>query len=111
MPGLGREQSWWTERRDIYTLLRKFRKSEATDQRDMLFALLGISSDNNNALCANYQKSLDQVIIETASILLFDVNLEKFPITLPYKTLLELIENLGLIVIKILRKIIKEGDS
>jgi len=31
MPGPGREQSWWTKRRDIYTLLRKFRKSKATD--------------------------------------------------------------------------------
>jgi len=77
----------------------------------MLFALLGISSDSNNALCANYQKSLDQVIIETASILLFNINLEKFPIALPYKTLPELIENLGLIIIKILHKMIKEGDS
>ncbi|PMD24107.1 hypothetical protein NA56DRAFT_656564 [Hyaloscypha hepaticicola] len=45
MPGPLRNSSWWAKKRDLRTLLVKFCKSEATDQRDSIYALLGISSD------------------------------------------------------------------
>lgn len=45
MPGLSRQTPWWKDKRDLHTLLKKFRDSEATDKRDIVYALLGISSD------------------------------------------------------------------
>ncbi|KAJ9637654.1 hypothetical protein H2199_007144 [Coniosporium tulheliwenetii] len=35
MPGLSRKESWWSQKRDLRTLLVKFSESEATDPRDM----------------------------------------------------------------------------
>lgn len=45
MPGPLRHRSWWTSNRDLGTLLRKFRSSQAGDPRDLVYTLLGISSD------------------------------------------------------------------
>jgi hypothetical protein len=45
MPGPLRNSSWWAKKRDLYTLLVKFRESKATDPRDSIYALLGISSE------------------------------------------------------------------
>ncbi|KAF4624739.1 hypothetical protein G7Y89_g13429 [Cudoniella acicularis] len=45
MPGISRNESWWSEKRDLYTLLEKFGGSQATDPRDRIFALLGMSTD------------------------------------------------------------------
>jgi hypothetical protein len=44
MPGL-RHSSWWVEKRNLHTLLDKFRDSDATEDHDKIYALLGISSD------------------------------------------------------------------
>jgi hypothetical protein len=67
MPGPSRKDSWWNQKRDLYTLLQKFRYSKAGDQRDMIFALLGISSDAHDTdyLRADYEKSVEQVIHAT----------------------------------------------
>ena len=72
MPGPLRESSWWVEKRDLRTMLDKFRNSEATDSRDKIFALLGISSDihGNNILKADYGKNLQDVVFDTISFLL-----------------------------------------
>ncbi|KAJ9633664.1 hypothetical protein H2199_009292 [Coniosporium tulheliwenetii] len=64
MPGLSRKESWWSQKRDLRTLLVKFSESEATDPRDMVYALLGISSDAcaSEVLQADYTKDLHQVL-------------------------------------------------
>lgn len=71
-PGSARKHSWWNEKRDLRTLLMKFGKSEATDTRDIIYALFGISSDacNNDLLRADYSMSIQEVIQETTSFLL-----------------------------------------
>jgi hypothetical protein len=71
MPGPSRKESWWNRRRDLYTLLQKFRNSKAGDQRDMIFALLGISSDaqDTDYLRADYEKSVDQVVHAAVSFI------------------------------------------
>ncbi|KAH7232861.1 heterokaryon incompatibility protein-domain-containing protein, partial [Fusarium tricinctum] len=71
MPGPHRNSSWWVKKRDLYTLLVKFCKSEATDPRDNIYALLGISSDacDTNLLKANYEKNLQDIIFDTTSFL------------------------------------------
>ncbi|KAF2852051.1 HET-domain-containing protein, partial [Plenodomus tracheiphilus IPT5] len=56
MPGPFRRYSWWSKTRNLRTLLSKFSHSQASDERDKIFALLGLSSDANNSvvLYANY---------------------------------------------------------
>lgn len=49
MPSASRKNSWWGQNRDLHTLLQKFRDAEAHDSRDMIYALLGMSSDANNS--------------------------------------------------------------
>lgn len=71
MPGHLRDNSWWSESRDLYNLLTKFRESEASDPRDKVYALLGISSDaqDTDGLRPDYTKSVQQVIQDTSSFL------------------------------------------
>jgi ankyrin repeat protein len=72
MPSRLRDNSWWSQKRTLHMLLQKFIASQATDKRDMIFALLDISSDacDTNLLCADYEKSLKEVVRDTASFLL-----------------------------------------
>jgi hypothetical protein len=72
MPGLPRNNSWWSQKRDLYTLLQKFSGSVASDPRDRIYALLRISSDarDTDALRADYTKTIDQVV-RGAAIFLF----------------------------------------
>ncbi|KAH8652696.1 heterokaryon incompatibility protein-domain-containing protein, partial [Tricladium varicosporioides] len=71
MPGSLRNSSWWAKKRDLYTMLNKFRNSEATDPKDKIYALLGISSNayDTDLLRANYRKNLDDTIFDTNSFL------------------------------------------
>ncbi|KUI61032.1 Heterokaryon incompatibility protein 6, OR allele [Cytospora mali] len=86
MPGHSNRLSWWGEKQDLHTLLVKFAASEASDERDKVFALLGISSDayNSNQLLPDYRKDSRHVIQETWSFLLFhevlDTSLYRFPV-------------------------------
>jgi hypothetical protein len=72
MPGSVRNRSWWAEKRDLHTMLIKFCKSEATEPRDQIYALLGISSDTRDTdlLKADYTKDLRDVVFDTTSFLL-----------------------------------------
>lgn len=69
MPGPSRKSSWWLKDRDLETLLRRFIGSKATDPRDMVYALLGISSDSEG-LFPDYTKSWIQVTNSTMAFLL-----------------------------------------
>lgn len=59
MPGPWREASWWSQNQNLYTLLLNFGRSEATESRDLVYALQGMSSDAKHAatLLPNYEKS------------------------------------------------------
>jgi len=72
MPGPPRNRSWLIKKRDLHTMLTKFSRSEATDPRDNIYALLGISSDacNTELLRPNYEKSIRDVVADTVSFLL-----------------------------------------
>ncbi|PQE28114.1 ankyrin repeat-containing protein [Rutstroemia sp. NJR-2017a BBW] len=71
MPGSLRDSSWWSKKRDLYTMLGKFRNSEATDPRDKIYALLGISLDiyDTDLLKADYGKDIQDVVFNTVSFL------------------------------------------
>jgi ankyrin repeat protein len=73
MPGRLRERSWYLQQPTLRTLLQKFHESEASDKRDMTYALLGMSSSvcERNNLRADYRKDLQKLIQDATSILLF----------------------------------------
>ena len=66
----------------------KFNKSKASDQQDIIYALLSISSNacNNNSLRADYTKHAQQVIYNTALFLFSLTNTR-------YYTILEFLRN------------------
>lgn len=70
MPG-SPEYSWWRQKRDLYTILERFKGSKATDQRDMIYALIGISSDycHDENFKADYTKNVRELIKDTTEIL------------------------------------------
>ncbi|KAJ4304941.1 hypothetical protein N0V90_000469 [Kalmusia sp. IMI 367209] len=72
MPGPSRNHSWWSQDHDLRTLLCKFKASEATDPRDVIYALLGISSDRHRKdfLIPNYEKSVEELTHDTITSLL-----------------------------------------
>lgn len=67
MPGPARANSWWSRERDLFNLLLKFRASKATDMRDMVFALIGMSTEpaDHPLLCVDYNKPLPEVLHNT----------------------------------------------
>ncbi|KUJ06566.1 HET-domain-containing protein, partial [Mollisia scopiformis] len=69
MPGFTCKESWWNEDRSLHKLLMKFGHSEASDKRDIIYALLGISSDASDSkiLIPEYTKSVREVIRDTTS--------------------------------------------
>lgn len=72
MPGSSRSNSWWTQNRDLCTLLRRFKASKATDERDKIYALLGMSSNPSDmqSIDIDYQRPIDRVINEVVTYLL-----------------------------------------
>jgi hypothetical protein len=74
MPGSGRETSWWGQERSLYTLLKKFGAGcEASDPRDKIYALLGLSTDakDSEILTPDYEKKVDEVIHDAFHFLYF----------------------------------------
>ncbi|KAM0522533.1 hypothetical protein ACHAPE_002124 [Trichoderma viride] len=63
MPGIWRETTWWNKSNSLYSLLKMFGTSEATESRDLIYALRGISSDasHSKALLPDYEKSEEQL--------------------------------------------------
>ncbi|KAE8142309.1 heterokaryon incompatibility protein-domain-containing protein [Aspergillus pseudotamarii] len=74
MPGPSRAGTWWNMNRDLYTILRKFRASEARLPCDMVFALLGLSSDAHDTemLRPDYVKSETEIIRDVVRFLFDD---------------------------------------
>jgi ankyrin repeat protein len=77
MPGPTRENSWWKKSHDLNTLLLRFRGSQASDPRDRIYALLGISSDRPtkdsaapNFPVPNYENSEVAAVQDAISFLL-----------------------------------------
>lgn len=67
-----RSSSWWAHTRNLCTLLRKFQGSKATDERDKIYALLGMSSDplDTKNITIDYRRPPSQVFHEVVTYLL-----------------------------------------
>jgi ankyrin repeat protein len=99
MPGPLRKHSWWAQNRDLHTLLLKFRWSKASDPRDAIYALVGISSDacNSKCLVPDYELSEDDVVRNTMAFILRFRDPEIPPPPLPKCDLQEFLEDLEFI--------------
>ncbi|UPK99291.1 hypothetical protein LCI18_010226 [Fusarium solani-melongenae] len=62
MPGPSRQSSWWSKERTLRELLWRFWECQATDPRDRVYALLGISSIADESIKPDYSKSERQVV-------------------------------------------------
>lgn len=78
LPGLLRANSWWGggSNQDLSTLIQKFGRSEASDPRDIIFALLGLSGDTHSSelLRPNYQINLEQTIQQCVAYFLIQTH-------------------------------------
>lgn len=78
LPGLLRANSWWGggSNKDLSTLIQKFGRSKASDPRDIIYALLGLSGDANSSdlLRPNYQISLEQAIQQSVAYFLIQTH-------------------------------------
>lgn len=112
IPGCPRNSSWWNEKRDLYNLLRKFRACEATDERDRIFALLGMSTDAYNTpfLQANYEKYSSEVVRNTISFLLSPLSLGEDG-TFPNWGIQELLQKLDSLANELFILAAKEGKQ
>jgi len=71
MPGPLKTTKWWSQDRNLCTLLCKFKGSEAADPRDRVYALLGMASDvAMNAIEADYAKE-EQVIVQELCVYIY----------------------------------------
>ena len=111
MPGHSRQTSWWKHNRGLHTLLKKFGNSEATDKRDIVYALLGISSDASKKMLPDYEKPLLQVICDTISLLLYHIQLDGSFYKFLDWTLLEFLQSLDSLGSVVLRKASKDGQE
>jgi hypothetical protein len=113
MPGPLRNSSWWAKKRDLYILLVKFCKSEATNQRDSIYALLGISSDTCDIdfLKVNYKKNLQDIIFDT-TLFLLNFNKLNSPICYLFDwTLPKFLGNLNFLANKVLKSVMNTGHE
>lgn len=69
MPGPLKRYSSWHCNLDLYTMLRKFSAAEATEERDKIFALLGMCKDgsSNSFPVPSYEQPIHEIILSTAS--------------------------------------------
>ena len=71
-PGPARQSSWWHERRDLQTILLKFKDCQASKPQDKIYALLNLCSSPLDSLdlLVDYEQPIEQVIRWTAKYLL-----------------------------------------
>lgn len=73
MPGPSRDVSWSSETQELYMLMQNFGTAQASDSRDLVYALLGMSSDARRpgGLKADYSKLAPGLIHDTCQFLFF----------------------------------------
>ncbi|KAI4598995.1 hypothetical protein KJ359_002411 [Pestalotiopsis sp. 9143b] len=66
MPTHWRTSSWWSEERDLFSVLQKFRDSESTLSSDKIYALRGLCSFREDAsfFSVDYQQPVQHVILD-----------------------------------------------
>jgi hypothetical protein len=93
MPGPTRQHSWWNEKPNMPTLLYKFRECQASDPRDHVYGLLGVSPylGDTTGLTANYEKSEIEVVQDAIVLILGTHHLRDARLCLPEWTMSQLL--------------------
>lgn len=91
MPNPWREKSWWSKSPDLRTLLLNFGDSKATEPRDLVYALRGMSSDvrERNNIFPDYEKSEESLVREVVQ---FIEHCEPEDLATPPRTVRDLIQ-------------------
>lgn len=117
LPGLLRARSWWAEEsgRDLLTLLQRFGRSKASDTRDVIYALLGLSSDaqQSDLLRPDYQISTQETIQRCTAFILLqkgDVSSEP-PERLPKWSMNEFLDSLHNLDLEVFRWAANEANN
>jgi ankyrin repeat protein len=113
MPGPLRKYSWWAQNRDLRTLLLKFQWSRASEPRDSIYALLGISSDACNAelLLPNYVITDGEVVQNTVGFLLSVRDPHLIATSLPQWTFLDLVQSVEFLCSNVLHWSAENGHE
>ncbi|KAK3361966.1 hypothetical protein B0T24DRAFT_98882 [Lasiosphaeria ovina] len=75
MPGPFRKETWFGGNQDLYTLLERFGGSEASKPRDLVYALLSMTTDAIHYIRLEY-KNDEILVVKTVSHSLYRVNLD-----------------------------------
>ncbi|UKZ96275.1 uncharacterized protein TrAFT101_011074 [Trichoderma asperellum] len=73
MPGPWRKSSWWSEKPCLYTLFLRFGETEASEPRDLIYALKAIAADsdsNSPILTPDYEKTERRLVCDVVGFLL-----------------------------------------
>ena len=95
MPGPRRQKSWWSKERDLWALITKFSTNEATDPRDKVYALVGMSCDARDVVLPDYEKTEAEVWRDTISFLVAGEILDPSVYILPLWPIADLVDRLG----------------
>ncbi|KAL7936116.1 heterokaryon incompatibility domain-containing protein [Trichoderma chlorosporum] len=95
MPGPWKGSSWWSKSQDLYTLLMKFGDSQATETRDIIYALKGMSSDATNepSLYPDYNKP-ERQLVQDVILFIYPLRDEYLALIKPPVTVRDLIRDL-----------------
>ncbi|KAM0520670.1 hypothetical protein ACHAPE_003067 [Trichoderma viride] len=72
MPGPWRQTSWWSEKPCLYTLLLRFGETEASEPRDLIYALKAIAADfdsDSPVLTPDYNKTESRLVCDVVGFL------------------------------------------
>ncbi|KAI1166694.1 ankyrin repeat-containing domain protein [Nemania serpens] len=111
MPGPSRSYPDGANSQDLYSILRQFRDAKATDERDNIYALLGLCIDAqvNGFPKADYTKSTMEVIRDTVSYICHcDLRDE---VQVPYTTLHQFLDDLDCLEDTMILHLLKLADA
>jgi hypothetical protein len=93
MPSPWRKTSWWSKSPDLRALLVHFGDSEATESRDLVYALRGMASDaaGKNDITPDYDKPEEDLVREVVR-LVEHCELEELALETPPRTVRDLIK-------------------
>lgn len=93
MPSPWRKSSWWSRSPNLRTLLVNFGDSKATESRDLVYALRGMSSDaaEENGIIPDYDKREEDLVREVAQFV-EHCEPEHLILTTPPRTIPDLIK-------------------
>ncbi|KAL7893891.1 heterokaryon incompatibility domain-containing protein, partial [Trichoderma sp. TUCIM 5745] len=70
MPGPWRQTSWWREKPSLYTLLLRFGETEASEPRDLIYALTAIAAESDSPiLTPDYNKTESRLVCDVVGFL------------------------------------------